>query len=585
MQSLSIETNQNNPPICNYQCEFNYMGCKFTSINKQDMIHHYQTEANNHLMLFQYKLRLIESVNSEIRKDYHKLFKIISNIQQFKKFPDILPKPSREKNIEEFEMNKNKAKKKEKKEIFTSSYNNLNIQSLQNRIITEFNNKQKIYEVIGYKRKRSEEEKPKEKIIENQLNKDEEIVLSSIDEDNNDNNFLNEEGVKHRIIINKSEDNEENKKNEIEFNYNNNFPKKKEVLFQTDIVKNKNMNKDKSLSKNKKVNFIVQNETNNNININNKNNIICHNNMNNEEMNDEQIKRFLSETEKNSIYNFDLMKKDFIEVCKKSPEPPEPIIDNINIKQKNDNMKEFEKVKEKTPVKILNINKEIKNKKSPTVQVNDTDRYEIITESDHNENKNTNKNKNIFIYGKDDDYSNDIEIQGEKENKNIDNNNNSNSNKKIVKENEPKLDKKKSKNIMDIITKIDYNENVLNNKKVQWEATLKKITGWFAIGVSEKYDNINETNKNFILSNENIKSSVNDNKKVKINLNLKEGDNLVCLYSHKFKHLKIKKGEEENIIENIISQSGRPLVPTAFFEKESDQIIFYNFKVLAEYKK
>ena len=584
MQSLSGETNQNNPQTCSYQCEFNYIGCKFTTVNKQEMLQHYRTESHNHLLLFQYKLRLIESVNSEIRKDYHKLFKIISNIQQFKKFPDILPKPSKEKNNDEFELNKNRYKKKdkEKREIFCTNYNNINFQAIKNKLFSDFNTKQKIYEVIGYKRKRSEEEKPKEKnIVMDQLNKNEEIILSSVEDDNNnDNNFLHEDGVKHQIFINKSEDNEDNK---IESNYNtinNNIKKKKEIFFQTDAVRDKNINVNKEkASKPKKVSFIVQNENNN------------------EEMNDLQIKRFLSETEKNSMYNFDLMKKDFIEVCKKSPEPPEPILDNINLKPKNEifdliEKKEKEIIKEKSPVKFLNINQENveKNKNSTNQQIKDTEKYEIISESENNENKNDNnmnENKNIFIYGNDDDYSNNILIQEEKEKqiKKMNNENNDNNDDISLNELEIEPEPKKEKNIMDIISKIDYNENILNNKKVQWEATLKKITGWFAIGVSEKFDSVSENNQNFILSNQNIISNVNDNKKVKINLNLKEGDNLVCLYSHKFKHLKIKKGEEENIIENIISQSGRPLVPTAFFEKKSDQIIFHNFKILAEYKK
>ena len=571
MQSLSGETNQNNPQTCTYQCEFNYIGCKFTTMNKQEMIQHYRTESHSHLLLFQYKLRLIESVNSEIRKDYHKLFKIISNIQQFKKFPDILPKPSKDKNNDEFELNKNKYKRKDKerREIFCTNYNNINFQAIKNKLFSDFNTKQKIYEVIGYKRKRSEEEKPKEKTIVDQINKNEEIILSSIDDDNNnDNNFLHEDGVKHQIFINKSEDNEENKLEQNYNNINNISKKKKEVIFQTDVVrdKNVNINKEKNTSKPKKVNFIVQNENNN------------------EEMNDMQIKRFLSETEKNSIYNFDLMKKDFIEVCKKSPEPPEPILDNINLKSKNENIDLFEKkekeiIKDKSPMKILNINQGNieNNKKSVNKKIKDSEKYEIISESENNENK----NDNIFIYGNDDDFSNNIMIPEEKPKESKRKNNNELPLKELERESETK----KEKSIMDIISKIDYNENILNYKKVQWEATLKKITGWFAIGVSEKFDSINENNQNFILSNKNIISNVNDDKKVKINLNLKEGDNLICIYSHKFKNLKIKKGEEENIIENIASQSGRPLVPTAFFEKKSDQIIFHNFKVLAEYKK
>ena len=95
MQSLSIETNQNNLQSCNYQCDLSYMGCTFTTTNKQEMIKHYSLENYTHLLLLQKKIKCIESVNYEIKKDHHKLFKIISNIQQFKKFPDILPKPSR----------------------------------------------------------------------------------------------------------------------------------------------------------------------------------------------------------------------------------------------------------------------------------------------------------------------------------------------------------------------------------------------------------------------------------------------------------------------------------------------------------
>ena len=571
MQSLSAETNQNNSPSYNYQCDFNYSGCKFTSINKPEMIQHYKVETYRHLLYIQDKIRHIENTNYEIRKDYHKLFKIISNIQQFKKFPDILPKPSKEKNNDDNEMNKNKkkVKEKDKKEIL-NNFNNFNIQNIQNKIISEFNNKQKIYEVIGNKRKRSDEEKYiPEKKLEEPVDKNEEIILSSIDDDNNDNNFIHEEEAKHKIFINKSDEENQNQ-NKKEENLINN-KKKKEDNYQNI---NRVINKEKSSSKNKKVNFIIQKE-------------------NNEEMNDEQIKRFLSETEKNSKYNYDLLKKEFIEIYKKSPEAPKPIIyqkpinekEKLNLKFVCQREKEKEIINdiEKTPFKMLDINNEAKDQKF--LPVKDIDKFEIISDTENNGNKNNNNNEKVFIYGNDEISCDLLKEENINKSQNNSNSNNSNNNKIEVKEPEINLDKNKQKNNKGIISKIDYNDNILNNKKVQWEATLKKITGWFAIGVSENYDSNSENNINFLLSNQNIISNVTDNKKVKINLNLKEGDNLICLYSHKFKHLKIKKGEEEFVIENIISQSGRPLVPTAFFEKDCDQIIFHNFRVLAEYKK
>jgi len=151
----------------------------------------------------------------------------------------------------------------------------------------------------------------------------------------------------------------------------------------------------------------------------------------------------------------------------------------------------------------------------------------------------------------------------------------------------------KENNYYNKITRIDYSDKVLNDKKVQWEVELKKITGWFAIGISENlgYD-INSNNKNlleyndkYFLSNDKIFNNINDNKRVKMNYDLKQGDKLICVYSPKFKQLKIKNGNNEYLIDNVEAKLGKPLVPTAFFENKSDQVIFQNFKVLADYKK
>jgi len=287
MQSLSLESNQNNnQPNCNYQCEFNYSGCKITVSSEEELKQHYKDALNKHLFLLQDKLKHIDSQNYDIKKDYYKLFKIINNIQQFKKFPDICPKP-KEKEDKESELNKNKSKKKDKDKEKDKIGTNQNLQSL---ILNQILKKQKPEDMIGNKRKRSEEFHNNCKIkfdvqkVEN-LEKNEEITLSSIEDDNNDNDFLNSE-KKHKIILNKSEDND----NEDEDEDENNVETRK-------IVKDKDIKNGYYISH--KVDDLKnpininskENENNNNNYINNENNgnNDINNDFNNEEMNDEQI--------------------------------------------------------------------------------------------------------------------------------------------------------------------------------------------------------------------------------------------------------------------------------------------------------
>ena len=556
MQSLSVDTNPNNQKNSNYQCVFNSWGCKVLLSNKEELKQHYRESVHKHLLLFQDKLIHLETTNYEIRKDYHKILKIISNVQQFKKFPEICPKFTKEKDKEENEMGKNKSKKrerekdKEKKEIM----NNLANQNIQNMLLSKLIKQtqvQKTEDLIGNKRKRSEDEK----IYKNEnQEKNEEITLSSIDDDNNENNFVHDDEGKHKIFINKSDDENDNKiNNETENdNYNDddndNDYDNKENIDKRKKKKNKTKGESPFITP-AKIKVIKQNE---------------------EEMTDEQIKRFLSETEKKSKYNYDLLQKDFIQIYEKNTDSMiypkltnNPEDNNLFVSNKNDNNGKNNK------------SKQIKNSSYKDKEVGT---YEILSESENDEKNNEKKidnyNDNVFIYeGNNDYYNSMIKEDNNKENK-VQNQNDNNKN----------LDYSR------IITKIDYSEKVLNDKKVQWEVKLKKISGWFAIGVSENYDcseeqnNVTGNNTNFYLSNENI-TNFKDNKRVNINYHLKEGDNLICLYSPKFRQLKIRKGDEEFLLENVKTKSGRPLVPSAFFENACDQVIFHNFKILAEYKK
>lgn len=68
---------------------------------------------------------------------------------------------------------------------------------------------------------------------------------------------------------------------------------------------------------------------------------------------------------------------------------------------------------------------------------------------------------------------------------------NNNDNKENRTQNHNQIQSKKSKNKKiensNIITIIYYNDKILNNKKMKWEVELKKISGWFSIGISENY--------------------------------------------------------------------------------------------------
>jgi len=539
MQSLNIQTNQNHQQKNNYQCEFNYIGCKTTFPSKGEVKQHYKDSLNNHLLLLQEKIKKIDSVNYDIKKDYHRLFKIISNIQQFKKFPDICPNPKETEDKEE-EISKNKLRKKdiEKDKI-------INNQNLQNLILNQINKNQNLEEMIGNKRKRNDELK-----LNDNNNKNEEIFLLSAEDDNNGNNFVHNDERKHKIFINKSEDS----------NNENNVESKKNRQDRNDSFSNHK--RDKEI-----IPIILNSKENENIiinNINNKNN--------NEEMNVKQIKSFLLDKENSSKNKINLLEKNFSIIYDKSPENKNENEINqsqiIRRKASNDIKKNNDKNN------IICIENNINNNETKNPPYKDMVKYEILSMSDNDDDiGEAGGNDNTQYYFQ-----------------NIINND-------INKIQNPNLNQdkgNKEKNYYNKITRIDYIDKVLNDKKVKWEVELKKITGWFAIGVSENlgYD-INSNNKNlleynngkYFLSNENIFNNMNDNKRVKMNFDLKEGDNLICLYSPKFKQLKIKNGNSEYLIDNVEAKSGKPLVPTAFFENKSDQVIFHDFKVLADYKK
>lgn len=199
MKNISIDTNANYQQNYNFQCQFNSCGCKKIASSKEELKQHYKEYTQKHLFLFQEKILQIEAINYEIRKDYHKILKIISNIQQFKKFPELFPKFSKEKDKEDSEISKNISKKREKdiKKVMNNLINR-NIQNL-NRVRKQ----QTKDNLIGNKRKRSD------KNVKNGIKeKKEEIVLSSFEDGDHENNFFINNNEKHNIYINKSIDGE-----------------------------------------------------------------------------------------------------------------------------------------------------------------------------------------------------------------------------------------------------------------------------------------------------------------------------------------------------------------------------------------
>lgn len=556
MKSLNIQTNQNQKTNYNYQCEFNYIGCKISFPSKGEVKQHYKDSLNKHLLLLQEKIIKIDSVNYSIKKDYHRLFKIISNIQQFKKFPDICPKPEGIEDKEE-EISKNKSKKKEiEKDKIVKSQNLQNL-LLLNQIIK----KQKLEEMIGNKRNRRDELKDNNNKNE-KFESNEEIALLTVEDDNNDNSFVHDDERKHKIFLNNSEDN----------NNENNVETKKNMEIRNNSYSSHRNNKEITpIILNSIENENIINKSINNFNI--KNYI--------KEKNDEQVKSFLSDKEKSSQYNIDLLDKDYIKFTEKFPEN-EHEINQSQISQRDKNLIILNEVKENkgnTNDNYLEKNIKKDDKKNPPYI--DMIKYEILSDSDNDgEFDERGKNKNTQDFFKNIISNNKIN--------NLNYNNNT-----IQNQNLNQTYNNKLVDYSKIINRVDYSDQILNDKKVQWEVELKKITGWFAIGISEIFDydaNSNKgkleyNNNKYFLSNENIINNINDNKRVKMNSDLKEGNNLICLYSPKFNQLKIKNGNDEYLIDNVIERPGKALVPTAFFENKSDQVIFHNYKILADYKK
>ena len=179
-----------------------------------------------------------------------------------------------------------------------------------------------------------------------------------------------------------------------------------------------------------------------------------------------------------------------------------------------------------------------------------------------------------------------------------------------IKQEEEKTEKKKRKKLF----KYYFDGHIINNKKIRWEVQVKQLKGWFSLGISERRKT-SETNEkqnhsiltvdkdfilkqiNFLMANdrctilwENGQNKVTELKEQCFKI--KEGDNLVLIYSPKFKQLKIyKKDEKENedinsyIIENINYSKSQWLVPCAIYSKKDDKAIFKNFQVLADYNK
>jgi len=168
--------------------------------------------------------------------------------------------------------------------------------------------------------------------------------------------------------------------------------------------------------------------------------------------------------------------------------------------------------------------------------------------------------------------------------------------------------------------KICRDNHILNNKKIRWEILLKKLTGYCALGISGKrpedigtviLDNENEkeeekieeefislpncdsicsmVNMHYLLTNKQntiIWKNGNNIKKSNSELPvLKEGDNLIFIYSPKHSQLKIQKGDYIFIFENVGNKARQILNPYIIFENKNDKAVFHNFQVLAEYKK
>ena len=149
-----------------------------------------------------------------------------------------------------------------------------------------------------------------------------------------------------------------------------------------------------------------------------------------------------------------------------------------------------------------------------------------------------------------------------------------------------------------------FDGHIINNKKIRWEVKIKRLSGWFSIGVGERVKTSHSNEKqnhtmiivdkeyiinkiNFLLTNDHCtimwEGGKNNINKARGSFNIKEGDNLIFIYSPKFNQLKIQKNNSTYVIENIDYYSDQWLVPCAIFSRKNDKAIFRNFHVLADY--
>lgn len=174
----------------------------------------------------------------------------------------------------------------------------------------------------------------------------------------------------------------------------------------------------------------------------------------------------------------------------------------------------------------------------------------------------------------------------------------------------PKSNKEKQKKYF----RYFFDGHIINNKKAKWEVQIKQLTGWFSLGISERKKTskseklaqimmtverdfiVHQTN--YLITNDQCSISWEDGEN-KVNENLdnfkiKDGDNLVIMYSPKFKQLKIQKTNGNNnisnendtyIIDNINYYNNGWLVPCMVFSKVEDKASIKNFHILADYNK
>jgi hypothetical protein len=152
-----------------------------------------------------------------------------------------------------------------------------------------------------------------------------------------------------------------------------------------------------------------------------------------------------------------------------------------------------------------------------------------------------------------------------------------------------------------------FDEHILNNKKIKWEAQIIKLKGWCCIGICESAINnyfndehtinymFNEnkefflkqkkfllTNNNYIIKRRDEKNTINI---IEESFSIKEGDTLTFFYSPKYKHLKIQNNYGAVIIKNIEYYGSQWLVPCIIYSKEGDSVILKNFRLLFDYNR